>query len=154
MNDYEYEIRGAPVDYTNIAPEPNNPLNRPKIKFTKPIFAIVICVMLNIGLYIMFEYSKAFFECQDKYCKMVEICSFVITNIVYVLLILKKALIWFVHLYQRYAPDEVRLKCVFEPSCSEYMILAIKKYGGFKGVLKGVQRLLRCHPPNGGKDYP
>ena len=47
-----------------------------------------------------------------------------------------------------------RLKCVFEPSCSEYMILAVNKYGLVRGVIKGIRRLLRCHPPNGGKDYP
>jgi len=61
---------------------------------------------------------------------------------------------WFVLLYQRYAPADIRLACVFEPSCSEYMILSIKKYGAVYGCIKGVHRLLRCHSPNGGEDYP
>ena len=65
-----------------------------------------------------------------------------------------QALIWCVHLYQNKASDATRLKCVFEPSCSEYMILAVNKYGFFRGVYKGIRRLQRCHPPNGGKDYP
>jgi putative component of membrane protein insertase Oxa1/YidC/SpoIIIJ protein YidD len=34
------------------------------------------------------------------------------------------------------------------------MILAIKKYGIIKGIYKGIKRLLRCHSPNGGIDYP
>ena len=67
---------------------------------------------------------------------------------------MKRAIIWLIHVYQHYAPDRIRLKCVFEQSCSEYMLLSIKKYGTFVGVFKGCLRLLRCHPPNGGKDYP
>lgn len=44
--------------------------------------------------------------------------------------------------------------CLFIPSCSNYMILAIEKYGLIKGITKGVKRILRCVPPNGGVDYP
>ena len=57
-------------------------------------------------------------------------------------------------LYQKYAPEKMRRSCLFTPSCSEYMLLAIEKYGVFIGVYKGVRRLLRCHHPNGGEDYP
>jgi len=34
------------------------------------------------------------------------------------------------------------------------MILSIEKYGAIKGLIKGCIRLLRCHPPNGGRDEP
>ena len=77
-----------------------------------------------------------------------------IDSLIYCSIFLKRSLIWFVHLYQHYAPDRIRLKCVFEPSCSEYMILSIEKYGAIKGLIKGCIRLLRCHPPNGGRDEP
>ncbi len=59
-----------------------------------------------------------------------------------------------VRLYQRKAPDSMRSSCLFEPTCSEYMILAVEKYGWFKGLFKGIKRILRCHEPNGGVDYP
>lgn len=36
--------------------------------------------------------------------------------------------------------------CRFTPTCSQYMIDAIERYGIFKGVYLGVRRLLRCHP--------
>jgi putative component of membrane protein insertase Oxa1/YidC/SpoIIIJ protein YidD len=36
----------------------------------------------------------------------------------------------------------VRRKCILKPTCSEYIILAIEKYGVFRGVKKGVYRLL------------
>ena len=57
-------------------------------------------------------------------------------------------------LYQKHAPETVRRSCLFTPSCSEYMLLAVKKYGVFKGFFKGMHRLFRCHWPNGGEDYP
>lgn len=73
---------------------------------------------------------------------------------VYALFSLKRAVICCVRIYQRYAPDSIRNRCRFEPSCSEYMIMAIEKYGLIKGVYKGIGRLKRCNINNGGFDYP
>lgn len=67
---------------------------------------------------------------------------------------LKHILIFAVYLYQRFAPESIRSSCRFTPSCSHYMILSIEKYGVMIGTLKGLQRLSRCHAPNGGSDYP
>lgn len=66
----------------------------------------------------------------------------------------KQVAIWIVKLYQRYAPIKIRLKCRFEPSCSEYMILSIEKYGFLRGIFRGVKRICRCRPGNGGFDLP
>jgi putative membrane protein insertion efficiency factor len=45
--------------------------------------------------------------------------------------------------------------CRFEPSCSRYMVEALKKYGLLLGLAKGLRRLSRCHPWNpGGYDPP
>lgn len=45
--------------------------------------------------------------------------------------------------------------CRFTPSCSEYFILAVRKYGPFRGLWKGVCRIGRCHPWHpGGYDPP
>ena len=63
-------------------------------------------------------------------------------------------LIKIIRFYQKHAPKELRESCLYTPSCSEYMILAIEKYGVIKGVIKGIIRLLKCKPPNGGEDYP
>ena len=56
--------------------------------------------------------------------------------------------------YKAFAPLSVRERCRYEPTCSTYMIMAIKKYGLFVGVYKGVRRLMRCKPPYGGVDLP
>lgn len=40
--------------------------------------------------------------------------------------------------------------CRFRPTCSEYTIQAIKKYGVIKGCLKASWRIIRCNPWNKG----
>ncbi len=142
MNE-KIEVGGAPVVFSTAKPAPYNPLNRPDISYKKPIIALVIYIAIMAVIFIM--PWNMFLE------KWIVI---IIMSILYFMIISKKAVIWVIHLYQNKASDKTRLRCVFEPSCSEYMILAIEKYGFMKGVFKGVKRLLRCHPPNGGKDYP
>lgn len=45
--------------------------------------------------------------------------------------------------------------CRYSPTCSEYMILAIRKHGIVQGSARGVFRILRCHPwSRGGYDPP
>ena len=45
--------------------------------------------------------------------------------------------------------------CRFTPSCSEYFIEAVRKYGPLRGAWKGVARICRCNPWHpGGYDPP
>jgi uncharacterized protein len=45
--------------------------------------------------------------------------------------------------------------CRFHPSCSEYFIEAVRKYGPISGACRGTWRICRCHPWNaGGYDPP
>jgi len=45
--------------------------------------------------------------------------------------------------------------CKFHPSCSEYFIEAVEKYGPLRGSAKGMWRICRCNPWNrGGYDPP
>jgi hypothetical protein len=48
------------------------------------------------------------------------------------------------------------IKCRFYPTCSEYAILAVDKYGTKKGILKSINRLKRCNKYNFESciDYP
>ncbi|MCP1468894.1 hypothetical protein J3E64_000565 [Sphingobium sp. OAS761] len=39
--------------------------------------------------------------------------------------------------------------CRYAPSCSEYAIQAVRKYGAIKGSWLGFKRLMRCHPWGG-----
>lgn len=46
-------------------------------------------------------------------------------------------------------------QCRFEPTCSHYMIGAVRKYGPWRGLWKGLARVARCHPWHaGGYDPP
>lgn len=74
--------------------------------------------------------------------------------LVIIALFLKRILICLVRIYQRFAPERVRNKCRFEPSCSQYMILSLQKYGLWKGLPKGIHRLKRCSTEDGGFDEP
>jgi len=44
--------------------------------------------------------------------------------------------------------------CKYHPSCSQYALDAVRKYGPVVGTAKAVWRLLRCNPwSHGGVDY-
>lgn len=58
-----------------------------------------------------------------------------------------------IRLYQATAPLRPRV-CRYYPSCSEYAVQAIQKYGVFAGVALGVRRILRCNPFSPGGDDP
>lgn len=73
---------------------------------------------------------------------------------IYMLRTLKQGLICVIKLYQRFAPAAIRNKCRFEPSCSQYMLLCLEKYGLCKGLGKGICRLRRCNIDHGGIDLP
>lgn len=39
--------------------------------------------------------------------------------------------------------------CRYQPTCSQYMLEALKVYGLYKGVFLGIKRILSCHPWGG-----
>lgn len=46
-------------------------------------------------------------------------------------------------------------QCRFTPTCSEYFIASVRKYGPLVGAWRGTLRILRCHPfSQGGHDPP
>ena len=61
-----------------------------------------------------------------------------------------RLLIFLVQIYQRTLSPLLGDRCRFYPSCSAYMIEAIRKKGVLIGVPKGIWRLMRCHPYNPG----
>jgi putative membrane protein insertion efficiency factor len=78
----------------------------------------------------------------------------IIVSILLIYLLLRRFAVGTVLAYKAFAPLSMRGECRFQPSCSTYMIMAINRYGLVIGITKGIRRILRCKPPNGGVDYP
>ena len=55
--------------------------------------------------------------------------------------------------YQRFISPLSAPRCRFYPTCSNYFLQAVEKYGAIKGSMLGIKRILRCHPfSKGGYD--
>jgi len=64
-------------------------------------------------------------------------------------------LIGLVRLYQIFLSPIFGNQCRFRPTCSNYFIQAVNKYGAVRGTAKGIWRICRCNPWNrGGFDPP
>lgn len=137
-------VMGAPVVYSSGFVRPYNPLRRPKIRYRNFIIALVLFIAGLSGTIIL----------GNTYLPQHTCLISLGFSLIYLLIIGKRAVIWLVHYYQSKASDDTRLRCRFEPSCSEYMIKSVTKYGFLKGTFKGIKRVLRCRAPNGGIDYP
>jgi len=116
--------------------------NKVKINYKKLIFIILNYIFLLIILIFSMKNKTNVFNLIIFY------------TIIYIFINLKSIILLSIKIYQRLAPISIREKCRFEPSCSNYMIMSIEKYGLIKGVIKGYLRLKRCNVNNGGYDYP
>ena len=67
---------------------------------------------------------------------------------------IRKMFIFFIRLYQKYlSPLKRHSVCKYFPTCSQYAIEALQKYGVLKGLLLSAWRILRCNPwSRGGYD--
>ena len=65
---------------------------------------------------------------------------------------LSRLLIGLVKLYQKYLSPLLGNNCRYTPTCSEYMIEAIRIHGALKGTWMGLCRIARCNP-FGGSGY-
>nr|WP_330389037.1 membrane protein insertion efficiency factor YidD [Tepidibacter thalassicus] len=59
---------------------------------------------------------------------------------------MSKLCITIIKFYQKYISPIKGKTCRFYPTCSQYAIEALKKYGFFKGSYLSIKRILKCHP--------
>ena len=60
---------------------------------------------------------------------------------------MKRILIGMIKFYQKnISPYKGGSCCRFVPTCSEYALQAVEKYGAVKGTYKAIRRILKCHP--------
>jgi uncharacterized protein len=59
-----------------------------------------------------------------------------------------------VRLYQRFVSPALPRRCKYHPTCSQYAVTAIRRYGILRGLVLAAWRLLRCNPwSHGGVDF-
>ena len=131
-------------------------LSRPRVDLTglACVAGASLCGAFAVSLTGVLAYGsvvRATFSARQVFPIAIAVFPFVV--VVGALVFSKRILIQCILLYQRFASSDVRLRCCFEPSCSEYAILALKRYGTVVGCIKAIGRLRRCRDP-GGIDYP
>ena len=63
---------------------------------------------------------------------------------------MKVVVIWLLRSYQLLVSPLLPPACRFTPTCSQYAIDAVAKYGPIRGIYLALRRLLRCHPFHAG----
>lgn len=66
---------------------------------------------------------------------------------------MKYAVLGILNFYKMFLSPFLPPACRFTPTCSEYTMQAVEKYGAFRGTWMGAKRILRCQPfSKGGYD--
>ncbi len=110
--------------------------NKEKINYSKLFINLIVFLICTSLIYVFIE------------------SFFIVFLILYFAINLKNILLLCIKLYQKFAPISIRSKCRFEPSCSNYMLICLQKFGLIKGLIMGLNRIKRCNVNNGGFDYP
>lgn len=58
----------------------------------------------------------------------------------------QRLVIGLLRFYKAFISPLLPSACRYQPTCSEYMLEAVGRYGAARGVWLGLRRLLRCHP--------
>ena len=59
---------------------------------------------------------------------------------------MKHLILALIRFYRKHISPLTPPKCRFVPTCSQYALEAVEKYGALKGGWLAFRRLLRCHP--------
>lgn len=59
---------------------------------------------------------------------------------------MKRIMLWLINFYRKGISPLTPPACRFIPTCSEYAMQAIERYGAWKGGWLTLRRLLKCHP--------
>ena len=59
---------------------------------------------------------------------------------------MKELVLFFIRIYREYVSPMKAPSCRFVPTCSEYAMIAVDRYGVFLGGWMALKRILRCHP--------
>lgn len=137
-------------------------LIRPNI--VKPLFwgmmffILAVCGMVSL-LFLFFRYcfigiSENVLSCVNEHPVIFIVILTVIVLFCGLFVIKDLIAIGLIRVYQKFASEERRRSCLFRPTCSEYAILAIRKYGLYRAIPRILNRFSRCHGKVYRIDYP
>ena len=124
------------------------PLERPNVSIWGAALAVILFLMVVVLVnhaihqlcsFLSSDFYNSWFSANLLLAHMF---TYFLSSALCLAAVLKRLIVGAVKLYQRYAPEEIRRKCILKPSCSEYMIRAVEMYGVWKGVERGTHRLL------------
>jgi len=120
-------------------------LVRPKTNMVNAAYflSLLVLVCFTVSMIMRFFFKKIPF-----------MLVFILVFFLIVFIFLRKIIIGMVELYQHHMPEAFRRSCLCMPTCSEYMILAVEKYGAIKGLRKGLYRLIHTCRKDYKIDYP
>ena len=139
---------------TRISDYKTNHLLSAEVSLYRPKYALlrmVIFLLIEAGMVVTTTIISWFADCCSSHVNngFAEVWRHLIFWCVFfVSLFLSKFCVLAVLLYQRYAKASTRLRCRCVPSCSQYSIIAFKKYGVSYGLYKTIFHLNMClHAP-------
>ena len=138
----KYYIKYIDDPYLNKLLAPENNLYRPRISWLKLSMGTMILVSMVVFLIIGNKYLSSAYGMPSS-----DIPVIVFWTILIMCVFAKQYLIFAIMFYQRYAKSTTRLKCCCSPSCSQYAIIALRKYGSIIGLYLSIKHCIRCAPP-------
>lgn len=133
-----------------------HPLNRPKTNIKDAIlFSLMFVVLTGFATWLIYfvvyyvgilsSLSQSMYEFTTNHPILTVVIIYAVVFFVAVCVCSNIIVIGVIRIYQHYAPEEIRRRCLFKPTCSEYAILAVQKYGVVIGLYKSINRLInRC----------
>jgi len=129
-------------------------LERPKtnyFKFSVKIFSLLLVgFLLSHLLHSSIENYSAFMFLPEVLISFYyfdpfgfKICFIFIFEFIILILFSRLIIIEIIRLYQRYADQEIRRRCLFKPTCSEYTIMSLNKYGVIFGLYLSYNRIFK-----------
>lgn len=150
MKTTEYYIKHINDPYLNRILAPALNLYRPKINWIRfsslsVILLTIDAILIGITIFFSSKYSKI------EYSTYIAVLTLWSTLIICICA--KRYFIFAIMCYQRYAKSSTRLKCCCYPSCSQYAIIALQKYGVIIGSFLAIRHCINCAPP-GTREFP
>ena len=120
------------------------------------IFTVTFLIYMAFSrLSIFYDLPKAVQNAHNENPALFFLLIYLCLTVTTLILCCKHILIGIVKVYQHYAPEEVRRRCICKPTCSEYTILALQKYGVIIGLYKAYIRIVKkCRGSIYRIDYP